>query len=103
MRMFSYVSSLWAGSENQNWRGYKATSILALVALGKNLVENYWVMTDTPLAGNVADPAAKAFYLIGQSLFALTMGGSLGLVIDYERSRYHSENTKTETTPFMHL
>lgn len=88
MRMFS---SFWSGSEEKKWCGYKATCVMVFTGISKALLDNYWVMTEVPLAGNVPDPAAKTFYMLGQILVNAVVAGGIGLVLDYERGRNYSE------------
>ncbi len=61
-----------------------------LLCMGAGLIEsvvnNSWLFTDVPLAGQKdSDPAAKAFYLIGLALAVVVTRGAIGYGVDYLR------------------
>lgn len=87
-------SSFWNG--DKNWQGYKGTLILLTSGIVKAFLDNYWVLTSTPLSAST-DPTAtpedqfwaKLFYMPSQIIFTSILYGGVGYTIDLLRSIYH--------------
>lgn len=70
----------------------RATIFMLSVGVVETFLDNYWVFTSLPMAGdNPADNdvTAKFFYFLAQLVVNSAKDGALGLAIDYLRDIHH--------------
>lgn len=97
----SSLIKFWRGSGI--WHGYKATTALAFVGIAKELLDNYWVFTATPMVeGQNSDASTKFFYTLAQLLVNAAISGADGLTLDYLRSIFLENYNAEESNLLSH-
>ncbi len=96
--MLNSIVGLWNGDGNK-WHGYKNSLSLLPGSFVYILINNSWVFTATPLAGQREnDPAAKTFYMLGLLLATAAVVLPIGLHLDHSRSERLNREAVTETS-----